>query len=223
MTKKTLKKKTAKKVSEGKTLSASTLKKIENKLTNTKEDLESQVEDLSAQVEKVSKKSAKKASKLFKKLDESYRQRLVKLQAEFEARLGSLLAVKNKVLNQLPNILSEKNSKAEITTQSKTEGSIIKSAKPALQKDKKPVSKPQPKVANNTSTPRPKTVTKPLSIASINSIGPVMQKKLAAKDITTLDDIANTPKSKAAVLKQFEKERGFNTWKEQAKALLAAK
>ena len=63
---------------------------------------------------------------------------------------------------------------------------------------------------------------KTATIASVKSIGPVMQKKLAEKGITTLDDIANTPKSKVAALKQFEKERGFNTWEEQAKALLAA-
>jgi predicted flap endonuclease-1-like 5' DNA nuclease len=48
-----------------------------------------------------------------------------------------------------------------------------------------------------------------------------MQKKLAEQGITTLADIGNTPKSKIEALKQFEKERGFNTWKEQANTLLA--
>jgi predicted flap endonuclease-1-like 5' DNA nuclease len=66
-----------------------------------------------------------------------------------------------------------------------------------------------------------KAAIKKSSIASIKGIGPVMQKKLAQKGITTLDDIANTPKSKIEVLKQFEKEKGFSTWNEQAKGLLA--
>ena len=47
-----------------------------------------------------------------------------------------------------------------------------------------------------------------------------MQKKLAEAGIMTLENIANTPKSKMEILKQFEKQRGFNTWKEQAKTLL---
>ena len=35
------------------------------------------------------------------------------------------------------------------------------------------------------------------------------------------EDIASTPSHKIEILKGFEKERGFNTWKEQAVTLLA--
>jgi predicted flap endonuclease-1-like 5' DNA nuclease len=210
MTKQTAKetpKKTTKnsknKVKQGKTLSASALEAINSKLTSTKKDLENQVEDLSAQVKKLGKKSGKKALKRLKELDESYQRRLLNLQAEFEEGMVTLSTVQDKLLERLPNVLAEK-----ITS---IESGIAKSVKSVTGTNKKPVAKPRAKAAIKTAT-----------IASINSIGPVMQKKLAEKGITTLADIANTPKSKIQTLKQFEKERGFNTWKEQAKALLAA-
>lgn len=201
MTKKTTKK-TEKKTKEDKSVSAETLKKINSRLTSTKKDLENQVEELSAQVKKLRKKSGKKASKLLKKLDESYHRRLVHLQTEFEEGLASLSTVQDKVLERLPNVLSEKSSS--------TKSVAAKSTKSVKPKVKTPVSKPLAKTA----------IKKP-TIASIKGIGPVMQKKLAEKGITTLEDIANTPKSKIDALKQFESDRGFNTWKAQAKTLLA--
>jgi predicted flap endonuclease-1-like 5' DNA nuclease len=195
------KKKKSKKVTEDKNVSASTLKKIDSKRMSTKEELESQVEDLSLQVKKMGKKSGKKALKLLKELDDSYHRRLANLQTEFEERLASLSTVKDKVLELLPNILAEKISS--------TESGTSKSVKSVKVINKIPVSKPLPKAA----------IKKP-TVASIKGIGPVMQKKLAEAGITTLDDIANTPKVKIETLKQFETQRGFNTWKVQAKALL---
>jgi predicted flap endonuclease-1-like 5' DNA nuclease len=47
-----------------------------------------------------------------------------------------------------------------------------------------------------------------------------LPKVVAEKGIITLDDIAHTLSNKIETLKEFEKERGFNTWKEQAMALL---
>lgn len=196
-----VKKKTGEKVADDKIISVATLKKIDSKLTSTKENLESQVEDLNAQVKKISKKSSKKALKLLKELDESYHKRLVNLQTEFEERLASLSTVKDKVLELLPNVLAEKISSTETGT-----SRSVKSVKVI---NKTPVSKLRPKAA----------IKKP-TVASIKGIGPVMQKKLAEAGIMTLEDIANTPKSKMEILKQFEKQRGFNTWKEQAKTLL---
>jgi predicted flap endonuclease-1-like 5' DNA nuclease len=195
-------KKTAKKTTADKTISDEVLKQINSKLTSTKNSLENQVEDLSVQVKKLGKKSGKKALKLFKALDENYHRKLVILQDEFEERLASLSTIQDKVLELLPNVVAEKFTS--------TKSGTAKSAKPVKLTNKKPVSKPRPKATIKTPT-----------IASINSIGPVMQKKLAEKGITTLEDIANTPKNKTQTLKQFENERGFNTWKEQAKALLA--
>ena len=200
----TAKKTTAKKTTDEKNIATATLEKINSKLTSTKKDLENQVEDLSAQVKKLGKKSGKKALKMLKELDESYQRRLLSLQAEFEEGMATLSTVQDKVLERLPNVLAEK-----ITS---IENDIAKSVKSVTGTNKKPVAKPRAKPA----------LKKP-TIASIKSIGPVMQKKLAEKGITTLEDIANTPKSKIQTLKQFEKERGFNTWKAQAKALLAAK
>ena len=213
MTKKTAKK-TEKKSAEDKSLTAATLKKINSKLTSTKKDLEEQVEDLSAQVKTLSKKSSKKAFKLLKKVEQSYHKKLVDMQTEFEERLASLSKVQDKVLERLPNVLAEK-----ITS---IESEIVKTVKGVKLTNKKLAFKPQEKVTIKPSKPQPKAAIKTATIASVKSIGPVMQKKLAEKGITTLDDIANTPKSKVAALKQFEKERGFNTWEEQAKALLAA-
>ncbi|MFT6806105.1 MAG: putative flap endonuclease-1-like 5' DNA nuclease [Glaciecola sp.] len=201
MTKKT-EKKSAKKVTVDKTKSAATLKEINNTLTSTKKNLETQVEDLSAQVKKLRKKSGKKASKMLKKLDASYHQRLLHLQTEFEQGLATLSTVQDKVLERLPNIFSVKSNP--------TKTDAAKSTKPVALKTKAPISQPQPKPPVKNST-----------IASIKGIGPVMQKKLAEQGITTLADIGNTPKSKIEALKQFEKERGFTTWKEQAKTLLA--
>jgi predicted flap endonuclease-1-like 5' DNA nuclease len=197
-------KKTEKKGTVDKTISVTTLKKIDSKLTSTKEELESQVEGLSAKVKKMGKKSGKKAFKLLKELDENYQKRLANLQTEFEERLASLSTVKNKVLELLPNVLAEKISSNESGT------GTVKSAKPVKVIDKTPVSKPQPKATIKTPT-----------IASIKGIGPVMQKKLAEQGITILEDIADTPESKIETLKQFEKERGFDTWEAQAKLLLA--
>jgi hypothetical protein len=51
----------------------------------------------------------------------------------------------------------------------------------------------------------------------------VIQKQLAAAGFTSLEDLANTPQSKTNALKQFEKTRGFNTWKPEAQALLGSK
>jgi predicted flap endonuclease-1-like 5' DNA nuclease len=200
--KKTAKKKNTSKIEVNKISSATKLQQIDSKLTPTKENLESQVEDLSAQVKILSKKSGKKALKLLKKLDENYHRKLANLQTEFEERLASLSKMKGKVLKSLPKVLSEKISSNESVSD--------KSAKPVNVIHKTPVLKPQPKAAIKTT-----------SVASIKSIGPVMQKKLADKGISTLDDIANTPKNKIELLKQFAKERGFSTWKEQAKSLLA--
>jgi predicted flap endonuclease-1-like 5' DNA nuclease len=199
MTKKTATK-TGNKVAEDKILSNVTLKKINSKLMSTKENLESQVKDLSKQVKKLSKKSGKKSLKLLKNLDANYHRRLVHLQSEFEEGLASLSTMQDKVLERLPNFFSDKSSL--------TQSEAAKSTRSTNHKT--PVSESQPKVVIKTST-----------IASIKGIGPVMQKKLAEEGITTLSDIANTPKNKVDVLKKFEKERGFNTWKEQSIALLA--
>ena len=145
------------------------------------------------------------------------------MQTEFEERLASLSKVQDKVLERLPNVVAEKIVSTEAGIAGSLKAIKLTNKKPVTNPVVKPATKPKAKVAVKISKPRPKPAIKKPSIASIQGIGPVMQKKLAEKGITTLDDIANTPKSKVAALKQFEKERGFNTWEEQAKALLAAK
>lgn len=193
--------------------SSSSLEVINSKLTETKKDLENQVEDLSIQVKKLGKKSGNKALKMLQQLDESYQARLLSLQAEFEEGLATLSKVHDKVLERIPEVVAEK-----ITS---IESGIAKSIQSVTTTTKKTATKPRAKVATKVSKPKPKAAPKKPTIASIKGIGPVMQKKLAGKGITSLEDIANTPKSKIEVLKQFENERGFNTWKEQAKGLLA--
>jgi predicted flap endonuclease-1-like 5' DNA nuclease len=141
--------------------------------------------------------------KLLKELDESYHRKFVNLQTEFEEQLTSLSAMKGKVLRLMPNVLTGKINSNESET-----AELVQSEK-VIHK-------------SSATKPRPRTAAKISTIALIKSIGPVMQKKLAAAGIATLDDIANTPESKIESLKQFEKERGFDTWKKQAKALLAS-
>ena len=219
----TAKKTTAKKTTDEKNIATATLEKINSKLTSTKKDLENQVEDLSAQVKKLGKKSGKKALKMLKELDESYQRRLLSLQAEFEEGMATLSTVQDKVLERLPNVLAEKITSIEAGIAKSVKSVTGTNKKPVAKPVVKPVVKPRAKPASKISKPRPKAAIKQPTIASIKGIGPVMQKKLAEKGITTLEDIANTPKSKIQTLKQFEKERGFNTWKAQAKVLLAAK
>jgi len=203
MTKKTVKK-PEKKATEDKSISTATLNIINSRLTSTKKDLEEQVEELSAQVKKLSKKSGKQALKLLKKAEQGYNSKLVDLQTEFEERLASLSKVQDKVLERLPKVLAEKIIS--------TESGIVETLKAVKHTNKEPATKALPKTAIKAPT-----------IALIKGIGPVMQKKLAEKGITTLEDIASTGEGKIALLKQFENERGFNTWNKQAKALLAKK
>ena len=142
------------------------------------------------------------------------------MQTEFEERLASLSKVQDKVLERLPKVVADKIISTESGIAKTLKAVTLNVKKPIV---KKPAAKPRAKVSVKVSKPRPKVAIKASTIASIKGIGPVMQKKLAEKGISTLADIANTPKSKVETLKQFEKERGFGTWKDQAKALLADK
>ena len=188
------------------------LKEINAKLKATQKDLQKQVDDLTSQVKTLSKDPGKPARKLIKKIEKSYHKKVAKLQDEFDERMESVLKLQDKVIAQLPKELAEKLNLKE--------SSKAKPAKKASKSTKAPAAK-----AKKTTTAKPKAAkaTKAPTIASINGIGPVVQKKLAEAGFTTLEDLANTPASKAEALKQFEKTRGFNTWKEKAQALLNSK
>ncbi len=188
------------------------LKEINAKLKSTQKDLQKQVDDLTSQVKTLSKDPSKPARKLLKKIEKGYHKKVAQLQDEFDERMESVLKMQDKVIEQLPKELADKLNLKSSNPTKKTPKS---SAKPPASKAKTtPAAKPK------AAKPRaPKAPT----IASINGIGPVVQKKLAEAGFTNLEDLANTPASKVEALKQFEKTRGFNTWKEKAQALLNSK
>lgn len=190
------------------------LKEINAKLKSTQKDLQKQVDDLTSQVKTLSKDPGKPARKLIKKIEKSYHKKVAKLQDEFDERMESVIKLQDKVIAQLPKELAEKLHLKE-SSQAKPAKKASKSTKaPAAKAKKTTTAKPK------TAKPRAAKTTKAPTIASINGIGPVVQKKLAEAGFTTLEDLANTPANKIEALKQFEKTRGFNTWKEKAQALL---
>ena len=172
------------------------LKEVETKLKSTRKELQKQVDELTNQVKTLRKKGNKSVEKLINQLDKKYQKKTNKLQNEVDERLESLRNLQQKMVAQLPDGLMEKlHLKEHGTAKAITPA---KKARPST-----------PRVSN-----------KVPSIASINGIGPVMQKKLANAGFATLEDLANTPEDKASVLKQFEKTKGFDTWQTQAKELL---
>lgn len=190
------------------------LKEINAKLKSTQKDLQKQVDDLTSQVKTLSKDPGKPARKLIKQIEKSYHKKIAKLQDEFDERMESVLKLQDKVIAQLPKELAEKLNLKE--------SSKAKPAKKASKSTKAPAAKAKKTTTAKPKAAKPRTARAPKAptIASINGIGPVVQKKLAEAGFTTLEDLANTPASKVAALKQFEKTRGFNTWKEKAQALL---
>jgi predicted flap endonuclease-1-like 5' DNA nuclease len=204
MTKKTAKKTTSKSKKEDKSKSATTIKKMNSKLKSTKKDLKNQVKALTTQVKKLSKKSVKKTSKLLKKLDKAYHEKLASLQTETEVRFASIPPVHSDEFGTLSPALPNQTDA--------TDSETAVPANRATLTNKSPASKARPKVTS-----------KAVTISSIQGIGPIIQKKLALEGITSLEDIANTPQGKIETLKKFAKQKGFITWKEQAKTLLAGK
>ncbi|WP_250656928.1 hypothetical protein [Alkalimarinus coralli] len=204
------------------------LKEINAKLKSTQKDLQKQVDELTSQVKSLSKDPSKPAKKLLKKLEKSYHKKVAKLQDEFDERMESVLKLQDKVIAQLPTELAEKlNLKESHTAKpakkaSKTSAPKAKKSTPESTTKKSSPAKKAPAKKAPAKTAPAKTAKAP-TIAAIKGIGPVIQKKLAAAGFTSLEDLANTPADKAQALKEFENTRGFETWKEQAQALLNKK
>ena len=196
----TAKKKTKSNNSKGESL----LEEINAKLKSSQNDLQKQVDELTSQVKTLSKDPSKTARKLFKSIEKSYHEKVAQLQNDFDKRMESVQKIQDNVIAQLPKKLAEKLN--------------LKSSSPA----KSPV-KPAKTAKATAAKAKKSTAAKTPTIASINGIGPVMQKKLAAAGFTRLEDLANTPASKATALKQFDRSRGFNNWTKEAQALLAKK
>ena len=204
-----------KKVKKDKSKGETMLKEINAKLKSTQKDLQKQVDDLTSQVKTLSKDPSKPARKLIKKIEKGYHKKVAQLQDEFDERMESVLKMQDKVIEQLPKELADKLNLKTSSPAKKAPKSSPKA--PASKAKKATAAKPK------TAKPRAARAPKAPTIASINGIGPVVQKKLAEAGFTTLEDLANTPASKVEALKQFEKTRGFNTWKEKAQALLNSK
>ena len=224
-------KNTEKKMKKVKSKGDTMLKEINAKLKSTQKDLQKQVDELTSQVKSLSKDPSKPAKKLLKKLEKSYHKKVAKLQDEFDERMESVLKLQDKVIAQLPTELAEKlnlkeshTAKPAKNTSKQSKASAPKAKKSATEstaKKSSPAKKAPAKKAPAKTAPA-KTAKAP-TIASIKGVGPVIQKKLAAAGFTSLEDLANTPADKAQALKEFENTRGFETWKEQAQALLNKK
>ena len=207
------------------------LDEINAKRKSAQKDLQKQVDELTSQVKILSKDPAKTARKFLKAMEKSYHEKVAQLQKDFDKRMVAVHKLQDRVIAQLPTELAEKlHLKASSETEPAKPKTATKKAKP------KTVTKAAPKAAPKTATKtaKPKTVTKAApkaatkavktpTIASIVGIGPVTHKKLIDAGFTSLEDLANTPVSKIEALKQFEKTKGFTTWKKEAQALLNKK
>lgn len=218
----------------------SILEEINAKLKSSQKNLQKQVDELTSQVKTLSKDPGKTARKLFKTIEKSYHKKVAQLQNDFDKRMDSVLKMQDKVIAQLPKELAEKLHLKTSSTAKPAKKPSKSTKSPAVKVNKSPTTKPKflpkvvktvkpakpkasPKVAKAVKPAKPKSSPKTATIASINGIGPVMQKKLAEAGFTSLEDLANTPESKTEALKQFARTRGFNTWKENAQALLKSK
>ncbi|MFT5676288.1 MAG: putative flap endonuclease-1-like 5' DNA nuclease [Paraglaciecola sp.] len=195
-----------KKVKSDKSKGDSILEEINAKLKSSQKDLQKQVDHLTSQVKTLSKEPGKTARKLLKTIEKEYHKKVAQLQNDLDKRMVSVMKVQDKVIAQLPTELAEKLHLKASSAAKTPKTTAVKVKKQAAAK---------PKIA-------PKAPKKPTMI-SINGIGPVTLKKLTEAGITSLDDLANTPKSKTEALKQFEKTKGFSNWKKEAQALLDKK
>jgi predicted flap endonuclease-1-like 5' DNA nuclease len=193
------------------------LEELNAKLKLSQKDLQKRVNKLGSQVKSLSKDSGKTSRKLIKKIENNYHKKLAQLQKEFDVRLASVHKIQDKVIAQLPTELAErlhlKDSRAVKPPKKTSKKAAVK-----VDEQKPTKQKTEAKAAANTAKPKPGP--KAPTIASINGIGPVTQKRLAEAGFTSLEDLANTPSSKAEALKEFEKTKGFSTWKQNAQALL---
>ena len=183
---------------KGKKTKGNLLKNIEGQLKTSKKDLIEQVKTLSKDLAKFKEKNSSK--KIIKKIEKKYKQESEVLKREFNETLSKLHELQEKMMDSLPSA-SELTQKLKIN-----------------QASKETTAEPKAPPAKKASTPKAKS-----ELAAIKGIGPVTQKKLEQAGITSLEDLANTPSNKQEALKSFEKVKGFETWAQQAKELLAGK
>lgn len=173
------------------------LKNIEGHLKTSKKDLIEQIKTLSKDLTKFKEKNSSK--KIIKKIEKKYKQESQLLKREFNETLSKLHELQEKMMDSLP-------SAGELTQKLKIN-----------QANRKAAAEPKAPQAKKVSTPKAKS-----ELAAIKGIGPVTLKKLEQAGITSLEDLANTPANKEEALKSFEKVKGFETWAQQAKELLAS-
>ncbi|MFT6029830.1 MAG: putative flap endonuclease-1-like 5' DNA nuclease [Oleiphilaceae bacterium] len=184
------------KIAKNKPEKNSLLKNLKGKLKGSRKELMSQVAELSNDV--VQFKNENSSKKIIKKLEKKYQKQISKLQSEFNEQLENLHVMQSKLIEHLPK---EVVGKLNLSTPTKA---------PALKKTL------QKKVA--VASQKTKS-----ALASIKGVGPATLKKLEDAGFTSLEELADTPESKAEALKTFEKVKGFETWAQQAKDLLAKK
>ena len=203
---KKIQKTSKKKVKSDKSKGNSILEEINAKLKSSQKDLQKQVDQLTSQVKTLSKEPGKTARKLLNTIEKEYHKKVAQLQNDLDKRMVSVMKIQDRAIAQLPTELAEKlHLKAS---------SAAKTATVKVKKQTAAKSKTVPTV--------PKVPKKP-TMVSITGIGPVTHKKLTEAGITSLEDLANTPKSKVETLQKFERTKGFNNWKKEAQALLNKK
>lgn len=95
-------------------------------------------------------------------------------------------------------------------------------AKTATKTKAKPEAQQKAAAAKPAKVAKPKVASKATKspLASVKGIGPVTIQKLEDAGIKTLEDLATPSAAKKKTLEGFSSVRGFDTWQEQAKALL---
>jgi predicted flap endonuclease-1-like 5' DNA nuclease len=175
----------------------SILKNLKGKYKTSKKELLAQVEELSNEISSFKKNNSTK--KIFNKLEKKYQKKISDIQQELNNQIESHQTLKSKLIEHLPQNILEKLNLNNTANTTKAVKAIKK--KPAI-KSSAPAKKP---------------------LASIKGIGPVTLKKLEDAGFNSLEDLANTPKSKIEALKAFEKTNGFETWSKQAQDILSTK
>lgn len=176
------------------------LKNLKGKLKASRKELMSQVDKLSHEIADLKKN--KPSKEIIKKLEKKYKKQKTSLKKDFNKQLNKLQTMQSKVVESLPQEVMQTLHISNKTSET----------------DKAPKKTNTAKVAN---TSQAKTAQPKSELSAIKGVGPATVKKLQEAGITSLEDLANTPSNKIDALKSFEKTKGFETWKEQAKALLS--
>lgn len=198
------------------------IKELNSRLKSTRKEMQKQVDELTSQLKSLKSDIQKPTAKLIKKLEKKYHKQIVTMQDEFDDRMAQVLELQEKVVSHLPADIAEKLGLKEAPAKAPTKAATktAPAKKVATKKAAAPKQAPKPAPKKAPAKPKAKATPKAPTIASVNGIGPVLQKKLAEAGITTLEQLADPSPEQASALEAFKGNRGFDSWQAQAKSLL---